>query len=124
MRYILNDVSQIRPQDYYAPIVGEFEQLVLLALIRLGNGAYGAAILKEIRDRTGRDLSEGTVYMTLGRLEEKKMIASYVGLPTHQRGGRRRRHYLIDKDGQRALARAWRSVRAMSEGIETELLAL
>jgi len=117
-------VSIIRPQDYFAPIVGEFELLALLALVRLGNGAYGAAILKEIRDRTGRDLSEGTVYMTLGRLEEKKMIASYVGLPTHQRGGRRRRHYLIDKNGERALARAWRSVRAMSDGIETELLAL
>ena len=117
-------MSYIRPQDYYAPIVGEFEQLVLLALIRLGNGAYGASILKEIRDRTGRDLSEGTVYMTLGRLEEKKMIASYVGLPMRQRGGRRRRHYLIDKDGQRALARAWRAVRAMSEDIEAELLAL
>jgi len=117
-------VSIIRPQDYYAPIVGEFELLVLLALVRLGNGAYGASILKEIRDRTGRDLSEGTVYMTLGRLEEKKMIASYVGLPTHQRGGRRRRHYLIDKDGQRALARAWRAVRAMSDDIETQLLGL
>ena len=117
-------MSIIRPQDYFAPIVGEFELLALLALVRLGNGAYGAAILKEIRDRTGRDLSEGTVYMTLGRLEEKKMIASYVGLPTHQRGGRRRRHYLIDKNGERALARAWRSVRAMSDGIETELLAL
>jgi PadR family transcriptional regulator PadR len=121
---ILNDVSQIRPQDYFAPIVGEFELLVLIALIRLGNGAYGASILKEIRDRTGRDLAEGTVYMTLGRLEEKKMIASYVGLPTHQRGGRRRRHYLIDKDGQRALARAWRTIRAMSDDIETDLLAL
>jgi DNA-binding PadR family transcriptional regulator len=117
-------VSQIRPQDYYAPIVGEFELLVLIALIRLGNGAYGASILKEIRDRTGRDLSEGTVYMTLGRLEEKKMVASYVGLPTHLRGGRRRRHYLIDKDGQRALARAWRAIRAMSDDIETDLLAL
>jgi len=117
-------VSIIRPQDYYAPIVGEFELLVLLALVRLGNGAYGASILKEIRDRTGRDLSEGTVYMTLGRLEEKKMIASYVGIPTHQRGGRRRPHYLIDKDGQRALARAWRAVRAMSDDIETQLLAL
>jgi DNA-binding PadR family transcriptional regulator len=117
-------VSEIKPQDYYAPIVGEFEQLVLLALIRLGNGTYGAAILKEIRDRTGRDLSEGTVYMTLGRLQKKKMIASYVGLPTHQRGGRRRRHYLIDKDGQRAVARAYRAVRAMSEGIEAELTAL
>jgi PadR family transcriptional regulator PadR len=117
-------VSKIRPADYYAPIVGEFEQLVLLALMRLGNGAYGASILKEIRERTGREPSEGTVYMTLGRLEEKKMIASYVGLPTHQRGGRRRRHYLIDQDGQRALGRAWRAVRAMSDGIEEEIQKL
>ena len=53
--HILNDVSDIRPQDYYAPIVGECEQLVLLALIRLGNGAYGAAILREIRE--GRPLA-------------------------------------------------------------------
>ena len=117
-------MSQIKSADYFAPIVGEFEQLVLMALMRLGNGAYGAAILKEIRDRTGRDLSEGTVYMTLGRLAEKKMIASYVGLPTHQRGGRRRRHYLIDRDGERALGRAWRAIRAMSEGIETDLQKL
>ena len=117
-------MSQIKSADYFAPIVGEFEQLVLMALMRLGNGAYGAAILKEIRDRTGRDLSEGPVYMTLGRLAEKKMIASYVGLPTHQRGGRRRRHYLIDRDGERALGRAWRAIRAMSEGIETDLQKL
>jgi len=117
-------VSQIKSQDYYAPIVGEFEHFVLLALIRLGNGAYGASILKEIRDRTGRDLSEGTVYMTLGRLEKKKMIASYVGLPSAHRGGRRRRHYLIDKEGERALGRAYRAFRAMSEGIESALSAL
>jgi PadR family transcriptional regulator PadR len=95
-----------------------------MALIRLGNGAYGASILKEIRDRTGRDLATGTVYMTLGRMEEKKMIASYIGLPTTMRGGRRRRHYLIDKQGERALGRAYRAVRAMSEGIEPALAQL
>jgi len=117
-------VSEIRPDDYYAPILGELEQLVLLALMRLGNGAYGAAILKEIRDRTGREVSPGSGCMTLGRLEQKKMVASYVGLPTHQRGGRRRRHYLIDKAGERALGRAYRAVRAMSEGIEPGLAAL
>jgi PadR family transcriptional regulator PadR len=115
---------QIRPEDYYAPIVGELEHLVLLALVRLGNGTYGAAILKEVRDRTGRDLSEGTLYMTLGRLEKKKMVASYIGLPAHQRGGRRRRHYLIDRDGERALGRAYRSLRAMNDGIEPRLAEL
>jgi len=117
-------VIQIKPQDYYAPILGEFEHLVLLALVRLGNGAYGAAIRREILERTGRDVSVGTVYMALGRLEEKKMIAAYVGLPTPQRGGRRRTHYLMDKEGERALGRASRAIAAMSEGIEPQLAAL
>jgi PadR family transcriptional regulator PadR len=122
--YILNNVSEIKPQDYYAPILGEFEHLIVLALVRLGNGAYGAAIRREIRERTGRDASIGTVYMTLGRLETKKMIVSYVGNPTAQRGGRRRRHYLIDTDGQKALGRAYRALAAMADGIEQELAAL
>ena len=117
-------MSHIKPSDYYAPIVGEFEHFVLLALVRLGNGAYGAAILREIRERTGREASAGTVYMTLGRLERKKMIASYVGIPSAHRGGRRRKHYLIDGEGQKALGRAWRAFTAMSEGIEGELQSL
>jgi PadR family transcriptional regulator PadR len=121
---ILNDVKQIKAQDYYAPIVGEFEHFVLLALLRLGNGAYGASIRREIRDRTGRDASVGTVYMTLGRLEAKKMIVAYVGIPTPQRGGRRRKHYLIDVEGQKALGRAYRAFTAMAEGIEQELAKL
>lgn len=122
--YILNNVKQIRPDDYYAPIVGEFEHFVLLALVRLGNGAYGAAIRREIRERTGRDASVGTVYMTLGRLAKKKMIVSYAGNPTPQRGGRRRRHYLIDSEGQKALGRAYRALAAMTEGIEPDLARL
>jgi PadR family transcriptional regulator PadR len=114
-------VKQIEVRDYYAPIVGEFEHFVLLALVRLGNGAYGASIRREIRERTGRDASAGTVHMTLARLEAKKMIASYVGMPTKQRGGRRRRHYLIDGEGQKALGRAFRAFTAMADGIEGEL---
>jgi DNA-binding PadR family transcriptional regulator len=117
-------VSHINPADYYAPILGELEVLMLLALVRLGNGAYGAALRKEIIDRTGRDLPEGSVYMTLGRLEDKKMVASYVGLPTRVRGGRRRRHYLIDNDGERALGRAWRTLQIMAEGVEAKLTSL
>ena len=117
-------MRQIDVRDYYAPIVGEFEHLVLLALVRLGNGAYGASIRREIRERTGRDASDGTVYMTLGRLEKKNMIASYVGIPSPHRGGRRRKHYLIDAEGQKALGRAWRGFAAMAEGVENELAAL
>jgi DNA-binding PadR family transcriptional regulator len=117
-------VRHIRPADYYAPVLGELEYLMLLTLIRLGNGAYGAAIRREILERTGRDLPEGSVYMTLARLEAKKMVASYVGLPAKQRGGRRRRHYLIDKEGERALGRAWRTTRLISEGLEEKLSSL
>jgi PadR family transcriptional regulator PadR len=117
-------VRQIKPQDYYAPIVGEFEQIVLLALVRLGNGAYGAAIRREIRERTGRDAAIGTVYMALARLEQKSMIVSYVGNPSPYRGGRRRRHYLIDAAGEQALGRAYRSIVAMADGIERQLAVL
>ena len=117
-------MTQIRAEDYFAPIVGEFENVVLLALLRLGNGAYGAAIRREIRERTGRDAAVGTVYMTLARLEQKKMIVSYAGNPTPQRGGRRRRHYLIDTEGQKALGRAYRAFTAMTAGVEGELSRL
>jgi PadR family transcriptional regulator, regulatory protein PadR len=117
-------VRQIKTTDYYAPILGEFEHFVLLALVRLGNGAYGASIRREIRERTARDASDGTIYMTLGRLEKKKMIVSYVGIPSPHRGGRRRKHYLIDGEGQQALGRAYRAFAAMSRGIEAELALL
>lgn len=106
------------------PLVGEFEQLVLLALVRLGNGAFGAAIHREITTRTGRDVSVSAVYVTLERLEAKRMVCSYVGNPTRQRGGRRRKHYLLDTAGQRALVRAYRTFQVMTAGIHQELEAL
>src|SRR5688500_676507 len=117
--HILNEVIHI--QDYYAPVIGEFEQLVLLALVRLGNGAYGASIRREIRDRTKRDVPIGSVYVTLARLERKKMVVSYVGLPSRERGGRRRKHYLMNEPGQHALGRAYRALLAMAQGIEKTL---
>jgi PadR family transcriptional regulator, regulatory protein PadR len=120
--YILNDVKQI--QDYYAEILGEFEALVLLSLLRLGNGAYGAAILRDIREQTRREVSVGTLYMTLGRLQRKKMVVAYEGAPTAERGGRRRKHYLLDTAGEHALGRAWRAWRAMTAGLEERLDAL
>jgi PadR family transcriptional regulator, regulatory protein PadR len=111
----------IHNEDYFAPILGEFEQLVLLALVRLGNGAYGATIRREIRDRTLRDVPIGSVYVTLARLERKKMVASSVGMPSRERGGRRRKHYVLHDDGQRALGRAYRAFKAMAGGVEREL---
>ncbi|MGH9370237.1 MAG: PadR family transcriptional regulator [Vicinamibacterales bacterium] len=114
----------IHIEDYYAPVLGEFEQLVLLALVRLGNGAYGASILREIRERTQRDVPVGSVYVTLARLEKKKMVVAYVGEPSAERGGRRRKHYILNDPGQRALGRAYRAIKAMSQGMEQQLDAL
>lgn len=111
-------------RDYAAPLIGEFEQLVLMSLLRLGNGAYGASIRRDIQERTTREVGIGTLYMTLGRLEEKGMICSYTGDPSPHRGGRRRKHYLMDTAGQRALGRAYRTFKAMAEGIQSELEAL
>jgi PadR family transcriptional regulator len=107
-----------------AAILGEFEQLVLFALLRLGNGAFGAAIHREIVERTGRDVPSSAIYVTLDRLEAKKMVCSYVGDPTPQRGGRRRKHYLLDTAGQRALVLAYRTFTAMTADIQSDLEAL
>lgn len=111
-------------QDYYAPVIGEFEQLTLLALLRLGNGAYGATIRREIQERTRRDVAIGTVYMTLTRLEGKKMVCSYVGIPSSHRGGRRRKHYVLDTLGEQALGRAYRAFTAMADGFQEALQSL
>jgi DNA-binding PadR family transcriptional regulator len=104
--------------------IGEFEQLVLAALLRLGNGAFGAAIHREIVARTGRPIATGAVYVTLNRLEAKRMVCSYVGTASAQRGGRRRKHYLLDTAGQRALLRSHRTFLAMFAGMQQELEAL
>lgn len=111
-------------QDYYAPALGEFEHLVLMALLRVGNGGYGAEIRREIQARTGRDLSVAAVYVTLNRLETKRMVVSYSGDPTPQRGGRRRRHYVMDAAGEHALGRAYRTFAAMTAGHEGKLAGL
>src|SRR6187401_932679 len=119
LSHILKHVIHI--EDYYAAVLGEFEQLVLLALFRLGNGAYGASIRREIQDRTRRDVPIGSVYVTLARLERKKMVVSYVGIPSKERGGRRRKHYLMNDPGEHALGRAYRAVMAMAQGMEKAL---
>src|SRR4030095_13626870 len=74
-----------------APVLGDFEQLVLLGVLRLEaeEGAYGAAIRQEMHARSGRDVSINAVYTTLNRLESKGFLKSWVGDPTPQRGGRR-----------------------------------
>jgi DNA-binding PadR family transcriptional regulator len=98
--------------------VGEFEQLVLLALLRLGRDAYGAAIQDEIERRGGRATSMSAVYTTLERLESKGLVRSRIGAPTPQRGGKRKRHYELLAPGVRALRQAHATLRRMSDGLD------
>ena len=97
--------------------LGEFEQLVLLALMRLGPDAYGAAIRREIEARTGRDLAISAVYVTLYRLEVKGLVRSRIGEPTPQRGGRRRKHFVLLPAGRRAITQACQTFNLMIEGL-------
>ena len=106
------------------PPLGEFEQLVLLALLRLRDEAYGVAICREIEKRTGRDVTLGAVYKTLLRVEEKGMVASRIGEPTAERGGRRKKFYRLLPAGERALARSLGALRGMAAGLSKELEAL
>ena len=104
--------------DGPAPLLGDFEQLVLFSLLRLGDGTYGALIRRDIETRTGRDLAISSVYVTLDRLEIKGYVRTYVGEPTPERGGRRRKHVDVLPAGRRAAAQAYRHFRAMTEGLE------
>ena len=102
-------------------VLGEFEQLVLLSLTRLGQDAYGVPIADDIGVRTGREISLGAVYKTLERLEDKGLVASRIGEPRPERGGRRKKHYRIAATGQRALRQSMAAIRNMSDGLESEL---
>jgi PadR family transcriptional regulator len=98
--------------------LGDFEQLVLLGVLRLDAGAYGAAIRQEIHARSGRDVSINAVYTTLDRLEGKGLLRSWVGEPTAQRGGRRRKFYTVRPAGIAALRQAYHAFTAMAAGLE------
>ena len=80
--------------------LGEFEHLVLLAVLRLADEAYGVAVRREIAGRTGRDVSIGAIYITLDRLERKGFVKSRVGEPSVARGGRAKRYFRITARGQ------------------------
>jgi DNA-binding PadR family transcriptional regulator len=98
--------------------LGEFEHMVLLALMRLGEGAYGVTIRREIEERTGRSVTLGAIYPTLHRLEDKGLVSSYNGEPTATRGGRSKRHFKLEAEGLAALQRSRDMVAAMWEGHE------
>ena len=99
-------------------LLGELEQLVLLAALRLDANAYAVSIRDEIHDRTGIHLGRSTVYVTLDRLERKGYMASALGDPTPERGGKAKRCFTVTAAGRRALANA-QSVIALMQARKT-----
>jgi PadR family transcriptional regulator len=104
-------------------MLGELEQVVLLAILQAGDEAYGVAIRGEIRRRTRREFTLGTVYKTLSRLDEKGLVTSFDGEPTPERGGRRKRYYRVTAAGRRALRHAISALRTMTTGLDLGLEA-
>ncbi|MCG8468694.1 MAG: PadR family transcriptional regulator [Gemmatimonadetes bacterium] len=104
--------------------LGEFEQLLLFALLRLEEDAYGVTIRRDIERRTGRSVRVGQVYTVLQRLEDRGLVRSWVGDPTPQRGGRRKRFYALEPSGARALYASYENLRRMARGLVPRLARL
>ncbi|HEV2646852.1 MAG TPA: helix-turn-helix transcriptional regulator [Acidobacteriaceae bacterium] len=97
--------------------LGEFEQIVLLAILRLSDEAYGVTILAEIAARTGRNPTPGALYTTLHRMEAKHLVTFRDGSPTPERGGRAKRFVQVTREGRTALAAAQTAYRSLLEGL-------
>jgi len=91
--------------------IGEFEELVLLTIAALDEAAYGVAIKEDIEQRTDRSISIGALHSTITRLEEKGFIKSWLGEPTQERGGRRKRYFQLTNQGKAVL----RNVKALRD---------
>jgi DNA-binding PadR family transcriptional regulator len=102
--------------------LGEFEQIVLLAIVRLGDDGYGVPIRHEIENRTGRSLTVGALYSTLERLEDKGYVTSHFGDATPERGGRSRRYFKVKPLGLRVLRETREELAAMWEGLEAQVI--
>ena len=107
-------VYKMSKRDY----LGEFEHIVLLAVLHLGKEAYGVTVRQEIEARTGREVSIGAVYATLDRLEGKGYVQSRSGDPTPQRGGRSKRFFNITGRGATAVNRTQQALQSMIKGLD------
>jgi PadR family transcriptional regulator PadR len=101
--------------------LGSLEQLLLLALLRLGDDAYGVPIRDEIEERTGRVISPGAIYTALDRLETRGLVRSRLGDPTPERGGKRKRHYRLTAKGAATIGEAHSDLVRMTRGLEPKL---
>ena len=101
--------------------LGEFEQLVLLAILHLGEGAYGVPIVDEIRRRTGRTAAPAAVYIALRRLEQKGLVSSWMSDPTPERGGKARLCAKVTREGVESLRESRKALDEMWKGLDPSL---
>ena len=104
--------------------LGDFEQLILFSVLKLGDDAYGVSIRDTIEERTGRTVSSGAIYTALGRLEDRGMVSSVVGEPIAGRAGRPRKYYALEPSGARMLLSSYTTVQAMAGGLVPKLAEL
>jgi DNA-binding PadR family transcriptional regulator len=97
--------------------LGEFEQVILLAILRLRDDAYGVTIRAELAERTGRTVAPGAIYTALERLETKGLITSRMSDPTPQRGGRAKRRVTVTAAGMEALTRSVQAFERLLDGL-------
>jgi PadR family transcriptional regulator, regulatory protein PadR len=102
--------------------LGEFEELVLLAIMKIGQGAYGVPISETIEDATGKRPSTGALYTTLQRLEEKGFISSEVGEATAERGGRAKKYFKVENAGRMAVKNSHEGKAGMIQGLDWGLI--
>ncbi len=98
--------------------LGEFEQMVLLAIVQLGDDAYGVRIREEIEQRVGRDVARGALYTTLDRMESKGLVTSATGASHAERGGRPRRYFTVSAAGLESLRESRKALLSLWSGIE------
>lgn len=98
--------------------MGEFEQLVLLAILRVGEGAYTVPVIREIKVQTGRKVSHAAVYIALRRLEEKGLVSSRLAPATSERGGRPKRYYEVNGAAVESLRASRDALLRMWDGLE------
>ena len=102
--------------------LGQFEQLVLTAILALGEDAYGVTIHAKVEELSSpRKIARGAVYATLDRMEDKGLIASWMSEPTPERGGRSRRHYRLEKPGEKALRETAKQAQRLIDTIAKRL---
>ena len=115
--YIVSMQSRINQHQKQDPL-GEFEALVLMAVLRLREDAYGMRIHRELETTANRTCSFGALYTTLDRLEEKGYVSSRVGERTAERGGRAKKYFRVNAPGSAALRQSYESTQRMAAGIE------